>query len=208
MSMWAIVPVKPLRHGKSRLSGVLSEEDRTELNISLLGHTLNVLNQVEEISNTLVVSRDLAVLTIARNMGAKTVQEDGAPQLNTALQRATVVAGVYAPRGVLILPADLPLIQPEDIRTFIALATDPPVVVIAPDRHQSGTNALLLSPSGLLEYSFGPGSFQKHCEKAQKAGARLEICKIPALELDLDLPEDLEILRKLEVDIPDLNIIN
>ncbi len=58
MSMWAIVPVKPLRHGKSRLSGVLSEEARTELNISLLSHTLNVLNQVEEISNTLVVSRD------------------------------------------------------------------------------------------------------------------------------------------------------
>lgn len=208
MSMWAIVPVKPLRHGKSRLSGVLSEEARTELNISLLSHTLNVLNQVEEISNTLVVSRVPTVLSIAREMGVKTVQEDGAPQLNTALQRATIIAQVYAPRGVLILPADLPLIQPEDIQDFIARAVDPPVVVIAPDRHMSGTNALLLSPLGLFEYSFGPGSFQKHCHQAQWVGAKLEICKIPSLELDLDLPEDLEILRKLEVDIPDFKIIS
>lgn len=206
MSMWAIVPVKPLRHGKSRLSGVMSEEERTELNISLLGHTLNVLNQVKEISNTLVVSRDLTVLNIARNMGAKTVQEDGAPLLNTALERATVIAQVYALRGVLILPADLPLIQPADIQAFIAKAANPPVVVIAPDRHQSGTNALLLNPAGLFEYSFGPGSFQKHCEKALKAGARLEICSTPSLELDLDLPEDLEILRKQEIDIPGLRL--
>jgi 2-phospho-L-lactate guanylyltransferase len=139
-------------------------------------------------------------------MGARTVQEDGAPLLNTALRRATVIAQVYATRGVLILPADLPLMQPSDIEALIALAINPPVVVIAPDRHRSGTNALLLSPSGLFDYSFGPGSFQKHCEKAKKAGARLEICSIPSLELDLDLPEDLEILRSLEKDIPSLKI--
>ena len=183
MSMWAIVPVKPLRHGKSRLSGVMSEDERTELNISLLGHTLNVLNQVKEISNTLVVSRDLAVLTIARDMGAKTVQEDGAPLLNTALERATVIAQVYTPRGVLILPADLPLIQPEDIQAFIAKAINPPVVVIAPDRHQSGTNALLLNPSGLFEYSFGPGSFQKHCEKALKSWCKIRDLQYPVTRI-------------------------
>ena len=204
MSMWAIVPVKPLRRGKSRLSGVLSEDERSELNITLLGHTLEVLQQVKEISNTLVVSRDHAALTIARDMGARTVQEDGAPLLNTALKRATVIAQIYASSSVLIIPADLPLMQPSDIQTLISLAIDPPVVVIAPDRHGTGTNALLLNPAGLLEYSFGPGSFQKHCEKAKLIGARLEICTLPSLELDLDLPEDLEILRKLEMDIPGL----
>jgi 2-phospho-L-lactate guanylyltransferase len=204
--MWAIVPVKPLRRGKSRLSGVLNEDERSELNITLLGHTLEVLQQVKEISNTLVVSRDHAALTIARDMGARTVQEDGAPLLNTALKRATVIAQVYASSSVLIIPADLPLMQPSDIQTLISMAIDPPVVVIAPDRHGAGTNALLLNPAGLLEYSFGPGSFQKHCEKARLIGARLEICTLPSLELDLDLPEDLEILRKLEMDIPGFHV--
>jgi 2-phospho-L-lactate guanylyltransferase len=99
---------------------------------------------------------------------------------------------------VLVLPADLPLISSEDILTLIERAKDPPVVVIAPDRHEKGTNALLISPSGLIEYDFGENSFQRHCELVKKAGARLEIVDLPSLGLDLDVPEDLEIIRSLE----------
>jgi 2-phospho-L-lactate guanylyltransferase len=196
MTLWAIVPVKPLRHGKSRLSGTLSEDERTQLNEQLLEHTLKTLTGIKELEQVLVVSRDPHALAIARNLGARTVREDGQPQLNTALTRATVVAQVYATRGVLILPADLPLLARDDILTLIERATNPPVVVIAPDRHEKGTNALLMSPAGLIEYDFGEGSFQRHCERAQKAGARLEIVNIPSFALDLDLPEDLALLEK------------
>jgi 2-phospho-L-lactate guanylyltransferase (CobY/MobA/RfbA family) len=90
------------------------------------------------------------------------------------------------------------LLTREDILALIARATDPPVVVIAPDRHERGTNALLLSPANLIEYDFGENSFKRHCERARKAGARLEIVTLPSLGLDLDLPEDLELVRKLE----------
>ncbi|MFT3895602.1 MAG: 2-phospho-L-lactate guanylyltransferase [Anaerolineales bacterium] len=155
MTLWAIVPVKPLRRGKSRLAGKLTEDERAELNQSLLQHTIETLTDLKEIEQVLVVSRDPHALTVARNHGARTVLEDGQPHLNTALKRATVVAQVYATRGVLVLPADLPLISPQDIRELIDRAIDPPVVVIAPDRHHTGTNALLISPSGLIEYDFG-----------------------------------------------------
>ena len=198
MTIWAIVPVKPLRRGKSRLSGALSEEERAILNQELLEHTLKTLTGLKELEQVLVVSRDPHALTIARNFGARTVLEDGQPKLNTALKRATVVAQVYATRGVLILPADLPLLNHEDVLTLIEKAAQPPVVVIAPDRHEKGTNALLISPSNLIEYDFGENSFQRHCERAKKAGARLEIVKLPSLGLDLDLPEDLELIRKFE----------
>lgn len=198
MTIWAIVPVKPLRRGKSRLAGTLSEDERAELNQSLLQHTLNVLTNIKELEQVLVVSRDPHALTIARQYGARTVREDGQPQLNMALTRATVVAKVHATRGVLILPADLPLISQEDVLTLIEKAGEPPVVVIAPDRHGKGTNALLISPSGLIEYDFGDNSFQRHCERARQTGARLEIVDLPSLGLDLDLPEDLEIIRELE----------
>ena len=73
-------------------------------------------------------------------------------------------------------------------------AKDPPVVVVAPDRRYQGTNALLICPVGLIEYDFGPGSFQRHCERARQRGARLEICELPSLALDVDLPEDLEMV--------------
>jgi 2-phospho-L-lactate guanylyltransferase len=198
MTLWAIVPVKPLRRGKSRLAGALSENERVELNRMLLERTLTTLTDLKEVEQVLVVSRDSSVLAIARDLGARTVQEDGAPTLNTALKRATVVAQVYASRGVLVIPADLPLLSRQDILTLIERATDPPVMVIAPDRHQKGTNALLLSPADIIEYDFGQDSFKRHCERARKAGARLEIVDLPSLGLDLDLPEDLELVRKLE----------
>jgi 2-phospho-L-lactate guanylyltransferase len=150
------------------------------------------------VDGVLVISRDPHALTIARSHGARTVQENGQPQLNTALKRATVVAQVYATRGVLVLPADLPLVSKEAILELIKRAAEPPVVVIAPDRHGKGTNALLISPPGLIEYDFGENSFQRHCERAKDAGARLEVVELPSLGLDLDIPEDFELIKSLE----------
>lgn len=198
MSLWAIVPVKPLRRGKSRLAGALTEEERTQLNQSLLERTLQTLTNLAEVDQVLVVSRDSHALTIARNHGAKTVQEDGQPHLNTALARASVVAQIHASQGVLILPADLPLLTKEDVLTLIDRAAKPPVAVIAPDRHHKGTNALLMYPPNLIEFDFGENSFERHCERIKKSGAALEIVDLPTLGLDLDLPEDLELARKME----------
>ncbi len=197
MSIWAIVPVKPLRRGKSRLATALTPAEREELNSRLLSHTIKTLCSIPEIERVLVISRDQEALALARELGAHTVQEKGTPELNTALLRATAVAKVYAPGGILIVPADLPLLTPQDVRILLshAQAYSPPVVVIAPDRHYQGTNALLICPAGLIDYNFGPGSFQSHCERARAAGAHLEIVDLPSLGLDVDLPEDLELVR-------------
>jgi 2-phospho-L-lactate guanylyltransferase len=194
MTFWAIVPVKPLRRGKSRLAGVLTEEERLGLNSQLLIHTVDTLSEIPEIEHILVVSRDQAALALARAHGARTVQENGAPELNVALTRATIVAKKYATRGVLIIPSDLPMISKEDIYTMLEMVKDPPVVVVAPDRKKEGTNALLVCPVGLIEYDYGPNSFERHCQRARQAGARLEICELPSLALDMDVPEDLELV--------------
>jgi 2-phospho-L-lactate guanylyltransferase len=198
MTLWAIVPVKPLRRGKSRLLGILNDSERADLNRLLLERTIRTLTEIREVEEILVVSRDSSALALARDLGARTVQEDGAPSLNTALRRATVVAQVYASRGVLVIPADLPLLTGADVTALLDRATDPPVVVIAPDRHRKGTNALLLSPANLIEYDFGANSFSRHCERARRAGARLEVVELPSLGLDLDLPEDLELVRQIQ----------
>jgi 2-phospho-L-lactate guanylyltransferase len=197
VTIWAIVPVKPLRSGKTRLASVLTQEQRTDLNRRLLAHTVDILKAIPEIEHVLVVSRDPAALSLAREHGARTEKESGAPHLNVALARATAIARGYTPHGILIVPADLPLINPDDVRTMLKLADKPPVVVIAPDHHRNGTNALLVCPVGLIEYEFGPGSFQRHCESAVQAAARLEVCDLPSLALDMDLPEDLERVRQV-----------
>jgi 2-phospho-L-lactate/phosphoenolpyruvate guanylyltransferase len=198
MTIWAIVPVKPLRRGKSRLAGLLTEEQRTRLNRYLLEHTLTVLNEIPDIEHTLVVSRDPAALALTRSMGGRTVLEDGAPQFNTALQRATIVAQTQGARAVLILPADLPLVEASDLEALLSLGQTPPIVVIAPDRRQDGTNTLLINPAGLIEYGYGQGSFRLHCQRATEAGAKLEIVNCERIGLDLDLPEDLEMVGGLQ----------
>lgn len=195
MTLWAIVPVKPLQRGKSRLAGVLTQEERLDLNSELLIHTVETLRSIPEIEQVLVVSRDQRALSLARAHGARTVQENGAPELNIALTRATMVAKSYATRGVLIVPSDLPMLTSEDVYAMLDLVNEPPVVVVAPDRRQEGTNALLVCPVGLIDYEYGPKSFEHHCLRARQAGARLEICELPSLALDMDIPEDLALVR-------------
>ena len=198
MTIWAIVPVKPLRLGKSRLSGVLTDDERAVLNRMFLEQTLDVLRNTPTISQTLVISRDPAALAIARELGARTVLEDGNPNLNSALTRATMLARNYATRGVLVLPADLPLLTKEDLTSFLGHINKAPCVVITPDRHENGTNAMLMSPGGLIKYDFGPGSFARHCDLARQASARLEIVRNEHIELDLDTPADLTLLKSIE----------
>jgi len=200
MSLWAIVPVKPLRRGKSRLASVLTEEERTFLNHTMLANTFKTITSIPEIDQLLVVSRDPGALSMARDFGAKTVQEDGnSDSLNSALKRATVVAQLYSAQSVIILPADLPMINAESIQILIQAGKKPPVVAIAPDRRHDGTNGLMINPAGLIDYQFGPGSFTRHVEQAKRKQIQIEVAEIPSLQLDLDLPEDLDLLRKMEL---------
>ena len=162
----------------------------------MLAHTLTVLQQVKRIAGVLVVSRDSAALSQARQYGAQTVQESGSPKLNEALTRATQVVATWNAEGVLVLPADLPLLCVEDIEGMLALGTYAPTVVIAPDRHGTGTNALLLRPPRVIKYGFGEGSCQKHQEYANEIGAELHIYQSPTLALDVDTPADLDMYRE------------
>ncbi len=196
MTLWAIVPIKPMRLGKSRLATVLSEEERAALNRQLLARTVETLKSVPELEQVLVVSRDTAALALARKHGARTVLEDDESHLNMALARATFVARRFNTHGILVLPADLPLLRAEDVRALLEAARQPPAVVIVPDRKREGTNALVITPPGFISYHFGPGSFRRHCDLAREAGARLEVLELPSLAIDLDWPEDLKLLEE------------
>ncbi len=193
MSVWAIVPVKPFLHSKTRLAGVLSPEARAGLSRAFLGHTLRVLSQTPEIGRVLVVSRDLAALALARDLKADTVTEAGAPDLNPALERATQVAVTGRAQAVLILPTDLPFMTVAEVQALLADAGAGPAVALAPDRHETGTNALFARPPGLLAYAFGADSFGEHQRRAQAAGATVRVCRLPGLALDVDDPDDLAV---------------
>ncbi len=201
MNTWAIVPVKPLNRSKSRLASVLNPRLRESLSRQMLEQTLQTLSQVDEISGVLTVSRDGAVLALARQYGAQTVQESGAPELNAALTRATqVVIATWHARSVLILPSDIPLMRAQDIRELLALATLSDNIILATDRQRDGTNALFMRPPGLIPYRYGPGSFQRHIEEARAVGIEPIVYDSPTLSLDVDTPADLDLYRQLLIE--------
>lgn len=198
MSLWAIVPIKPLRRGKSRLASVLSDEDREQLNQTLLIRTIQCLKEIEKIDQILIVSYDPTALTLSRDYGVKTIQESRKTNINKALRKGTLAAQAFNVSSILILPADLPLISAEDIRTMLDKSKGQPEIVITPDRRMNGTNALYINPVGILDYDFGLWSFRKHIEQAERKNLRVEIYNNDRLSFDLDMPEDLDYLKEIE----------
>ncbi|MCA9907078.1 MAG: 2-phospho-L-lactate guanylyltransferase [Anaerolineae bacterium] len=191
--IWAIIPVKPLANAKSRLAPALTPTERQQLAEHMFRHVLKIATSVPQLAGTLVISRDNKALAIAREYGAKTVQESGAPEMNAALMRATSLIARWRGSGVLILPADLPLIAVDDVVSMVELGDDLYSMVIATDQDRDGTNAMLVRPPGLMEYGYGPGSFDRHIERAKAAGAHVQIYESERLQLDIDLPEDLDV---------------
>jgi len=191
VKVWALVPVKPYDHAKTRLAGVLSVSERRTLVEKLLRHNLEVLCQSAVLAGVLVVSRDLAVLETARSFaGVQTLQEVGTPELNQALMLGSRTLLGLGADAMLILPADLPLTRREDIETMVDLGHNPYTIVIAPDHHEDGTNALLCHPPQLISFRFGMGSFQQHIQQAKRVGAAVYIYTSAHLALDIDTPED------------------
>lgn len=194
MTLNVIIPVKPFWEAKSRLAEVLSQSQRIELSRSLLQHTINVLQEVIIPIRPMVVSRDLEALSMADNAGFISVNENGHSNLNSALKLAALTPQIDNSGGILILPADLPLITHYDVEGIINESFTPPVVIIVPDRWKKGTNCLLINPADLIPFSFGTCSFIQHKRLARAADVNLKVVYNDHLAFDLDTPEDLSYL--------------
>lgn len=192
MSIWAIVPIKPLNHAKSRLAPVLSAEARQTMALEMLIYSLDVLTQCPSLAGVMVISRDTKALARARQLErVQTLQESGTPELNAALQRASKMLIAWGAEAALILPADLPLFNIEDVEQMVNLGQSPNSIVLAPDRHQDGTNAIFTRPPNLIPFSFGVGSFKMHLQHNTKAGLKVQVYESERLALDVDTPDDL-----------------
>jgi 2-phospho-L-lactate guanylyltransferase len=114
------------------------------------------------------------------------------PGLNPALEQAAAAVREAAVSTILVLPADLPLISSADIDNL--LRRDAPVV-IAPDRHGMGTNALMVRLDAFGEpfiFRFGEGSYAKHQDEAARLGVDAMTAMAAGKSFDLDTPDDLE----------------
>lgn len=189
--VFAIVPVKALLEGKSRLSPIMNGSERQRLNAFLMRRTFDLVAAFPGIAQSIAVSADPEVAVEAEARGIIFVQDE-ACDLNAALAKATRTAIERGADAVVVLPVDLPLATSADLKRIIPDESDAGVCLIVPDRHRTGTNLLYASPPCDDLYRFGPGSFALHREAALAHGYRTLDADDPVLSLDIDEPEDYE----------------
>ena len=193
---WAIVPLRGLETAKTRLGDELDAEERLELVVAMAERTLAGTRDARRIEGTVLVTADLAAAHLAERFGASTIVQRVAG-LNEAIREARVVATTAGATAVLVVPIDLAAISAAALDEIVAagsgaIDTSPsrPLVVVVPDRHGSGTNALLVSPPGAIEPAFGPGSRPAHASAAATADATYLELGGPLID-DVDTAEDL-----------------
>jgi 2-phospho-L-lactate guanylyltransferase len=178
----AVIPIKGLPVGKSRLSPYLPAHERKVLVMKLAGRTVAAVRESGMVETVAVVTPDPATAAV---LGTEFLPDAG--DLNSSLQSAAVWAGERGAAGLLILPCDLPLVTTADVQAVVSEGAG---VTIAPT-HDGGTGALCLSPPQSIPPRFGEGSFARHVLSARERGVPVHEVHRPGLRYDLDTVEDL-----------------
>jgi 2-phospho-L-lactate/phosphoenolpyruvate guanylyltransferase len=199
----AVLPVKSFSHAKQRLGDAVGDSARGELAAAMVSDVLSALAAVEEIDEVLVVTAEPLAARAAERAGAAVIDDPDEAGQSAAADRGIDAALVRGADRVLLVPGDCPALDPNDVARLLDRPAEPPYAVIVPDRHGSGTNALLLSPPGVVGPSFGAGSFARHAARASAVGATVKVCDLPSLGLDVDTPDDLAALRAALEQRPD-----
>jgi 2-phospho-L-lactate guanylyltransferase len=187
------VPVKDLVNAKQRLLPVLAPAERADLAGAMLRDVLGALARAG-VGAVWVVTRDAAVVSIARSLGAEILAESSNQGHTAAVAHAQAHAAERGLRVFATVPGDVPCVTAAEIRALVAAAAPAPRAVFAPSRSGLGTNGVALSPPALMPLTFGEPSFANHLAAARRRGVVPQVLDLPGLGLDIDAREDLRAL--------------
>jgi 2-phospho-L-lactate guanylyltransferase len=197
MKTLAILPIKSFAAAKQRLAESLGAGSRQALAQAMFADVLGSLRHAPGLDGIAVVTSDRAAEAAARADRVHVL----ADVAQAGQSEATLIGIRHALANgydrVLLIAGDTPLVQPDDLAGLVAGGDG---VVIVPDRHGTGTNALVLAPPDAIEPSFGPDSFARHVAAAGAAGVPHRVEEVATLALDVDTPADLaELVAELEL---------
>jgi 2-phospho-L-lactate guanylyltransferase len=193
VSTYAVLPVKRFERAKQRLGTTLSDGSRWALAEAMVTDVLVALRRSKLVDHVLVVTCEPRAESLALGWGADVIPD---PQERSHSSAATIGIRAALERGatrVLLVPGDCPSLDPREVDELLG---EPPGVIVVPDRHGTGTNALVLDPPEAIVPGFGPGSCERHVERAHEAGANVVVRHTPSLLLDVDTGDDLEALQE------------
>lgn len=180
MAAALLVPVKAFSAAKVRLAPVLDDAERVDLARTMAERVLDAAGDLDRA----VVCDDPEVARWAEQRGAQVIWTP-ARGLNAAVSDGVARLAAQGVDLVTVAHADLPLV--EDL-TGLGRSG---VAALAPDRRRDGTNVAAVPTGSGFAFSYGPGSFERHCDEARRIGLELTIIERADLSWDIDVPSDL-----------------
>ncbi len=201
MKATAVLPVKRFAAAKQRLATGIEDERREALVAAMLEDVLEAIGGARSIERTIVVSGDPRAQEIAASTAADVLPDPADEGHVLAASAGLTRAEADGAECVVLLPGNCPLLDPRELdKLLTGLPTR--YVAIVPDRHGSGTNALVLAPPEAIQPAFGEGSCARHVTAAREAGIPFGVEELPSLALDLDTPADVIALTRELADRP------
>ena len=191
-----LIPVKDPSRGKTRLSTFFTSEERRRLAWAMLEDVFRAATAASKPDRVIVVtSFDLAV-DRARKAGVEVLIEQSQTSESTSVDWASRLLREQMVDVVMRLPADVPLVRPEDIDQLIETRLPSPGALLVPSRDGTGTNAIIRTPPDLFSSRFGPNSRELHQQEAARAGAECLIVQNERVAIDVDEPADIQVFME------------
>ncbi|MCJ7636816.1 MAG: 2-phospho-L-lactate guanylyltransferase [Nitrososphaeraceae archaeon] len=198
MKIAAIIPMKSLHLAKSRLSNILTPEQRKNLAMYLLDTTIKELKESKFISEIIIVSSDKAVKKYSCLNNLKFIKDS-----DEGVNNAVILADHYCINNDInaniVIPQDLPFISAKEIDEICNISNKyHKCIIICPSKRFDGTNVLFRKPPNVIKTFYDDNSYINHLKEAHKFKIPIESLVIGKLRFDIDTKEDLLELIPLE----------
>lgn len=198
MKIAAVIPMKSLHSAKSRLSNILTAQQRKNLAMYLLDATIKEIKKSCIISEIIIVSNDKAVKNYSCLNNLKYIKDS-----EEGVNKAVILADNYCiDNGInanIVIPHDLPFISAKEIDEICTRSNKyHKCIIICPSKRFDGTNILFRKPPDVIKTHYDDNSYMNHLKEAYKFKIPIESLDIVKLRFDLDTKEDLLELFPLE----------
>jgi 2-phospho-L-lactate guanylyltransferase len=196
-----LVPIKNTAAAKQRLASILDQPSRTKLAQAMLHDVLSAAREWAGANGkdrpaVGIVTSDAFAMRVASEYQFEVIPDPENPGETGAIEMATRICVERGEDSTLVIPADIPLIQPRELEEIFKRA---PVEgsVLAPAADGRGTNAAFRRPADLFPLRFGNDSFKPHHAAAKATGKPCVVLNLPGIAVDVDNPDDLRRLISL-----------
>jgi 2-phospho-L-lactate guanylyltransferase len=195
-----LIPIKDPANAKSRLSGLLSQEERRVLAWAMFEDVAKAITEAVKPESVAIASNYQPAISFARARGWNVLLEESQQSESASVDWASRILESLGFETVMRLPADIPLVTAADIDALLSIDLNAPSAVLVPSRDGTGTNAILRNPPSLFPSRFGPDSLALHRLEASRVGTECLIVENDRIALDIDEPADIDRFLQLGED--------